>query len=352
MSSVALEIPWEVLRRKVCVLHRHLQSQILAARQAGGAQRQSEIDRVSRADVIYRVDARSEEVILRWFADHWPQDYPVELVMEGLEGPEPVTFPPRTPLHRTVVKCIIDPVDGTRPFMFDKRSAWILTGLAPQRLHYNTLADIQVAVMTELPCSKQYIGDQLSAARGEGVMSCRMDVITGRNYEWKPAPYPRAQIEHGFYSVVKFFPTGKARLAELEERLIEGLGLNTTLHGAEVFDDQYLSTGGQLYELAAGRDRFHLDLRPLVNTHLRLPQKLACHPYDLCTSLILQELGGVVEQPNGDPLDAPLDTTTPIAWAAYANAELANRVRPVLQEAIAATFDDRGAFPSLGRGRR
>ena len=31
-----------------------------------------------------------------------------------------------------------------------------------------------------------------------------------------------------------------------------------------VFDDQYISTGGQLYELAVGHDLFTADLRPAV----------------------------------------------------------------------------------------
>jgi len=45
--------------------------------------------------------------------------------------------------------------------------------------------------------------------------------------------------------------------------------------------------------------------------------------------------GVVVENPlNGEPLDAPLDTTTPVAWAAYANPRLARHIRPALQRLI------------------
>ena len=32
---------------------------------------------------------------------------------------------------------------------------------------------------------------------------------------------------------------------------------------ATVFDDQYISTGGQFYELIVGHDRFNADLRPV-----------------------------------------------------------------------------------------
>lgn len=326
------------MRRKICALHRHLQLQVLAAKRAQGGASLSEVDRITRADVIYRVDQFCEEIILQWFQEHWPAEYPVELVMEGLEKRTPTTFPPGLSPSRTLIKCIIDPVDGTRPYMYDKRSAWILTGLAPQRLQHTTLADIEVAAMTELPCAKQYVADQLSTYRGEGVVSCRLDVATGRHYPWEPQPYAGTELAHGFYSVVKYFPTGKVLLANFEELLIDSLDLNSTQHGAEVFEDQYLSTGGQIYELAAGCDRFTIDLRPLVNQYLRRPQKLSTHPYDICTALILEELGGVVEQPDGSPLDAPLDTETPVPWVAYANRELAERLRPYVGKAIEEAF--------------
>ncbi len=62
---------------------------------------------------------------------------------------------------------------------------------------------------------------------------------------------------------------------------------------------------------------------------------LACHPYDVATALILEESGCVIEKPDGQPLDCPLDTTTPVSWVAYANPELAAVIRPVLRGVIA-----------------
>ena len=81
-----------------------------------------------------------------------------------------------------------------------------------------------------------------------------------------------------------------------------------------MFDDEYISSGGQLHELVAGRDRFVADLRPLVDR-----DALACHPYDVCTAMVLEEAGGVVTDAFGEPLDTPLDTTSPVAWVGYAN---------------------------------
>ena len=104
-----------------------------------------------------------------------------------------------------------------------------------------------------------------------------------------------------------------------------------------MFDDQYISTGGQLYELIVGHDRMLGDIRPPVYAKLRFSAaSLCCHPYDICTALIAQEAGCIVEAPDGKPLRVPLDTTTPVAWMGYANATLARAVRPVLRRIMAA----------------
>jgi hypothetical protein len=146
-------------------------------------------------------------------------------------------------------------------------------------------------------------------------------------------PSPARDFRHGFASLARFFPEGKALTAQLEEALwdeLYGLGGTTPL----VFDDQYISTGGQLYELAIGHDRMLGDLRPLVFAKLGYRSPLVCHPYDICTALILQEAGGIVEAPDGRPLRALLDTTSPVAWMGYANPVLARTVRPVLRRLI------------------
>jgi hypothetical protein len=50
--------------------------------------------------------------------------------------------------------------------------------------------------------------------------------------------------------------------------------------------------------------------------------------------MLLEEAGGVVTDPRGDPLDVPLDTTTAVAWAGYANRSLADRIGPILAELV------------------
>src|SRR5688572_18241030 len=131
-------------RNLLCSLHLHIRDSLIAAR-ARQASSFARIAAVTAADTIYHVDKLSEEAIFAWFEAHWPQRWPVEIVMEGIEEHEFVTFPRGTSLGDTSFKCILDPIDGTRNLMYDKRSAWILTGLAEQEGKRTNLADIEVA---------------------------------------------------------------------------------------------------------------------------------------------------------------------------------------------------------------
>ena len=328
----------ERARKLLCALQVDLRDTLIAARAKGGKSF-AKIAAVTAADTIYQVDKISEAAIFAWFERHWPRAWPVELVMEGVEDGDEVTFPRGTPVAKTIFKCILDPIDGTRNLMYDKRSAWALAALAPQRGAKTHLGDIVVAAMTELPTSKQWRGDQLSAVRGRGVVAEMHNLRTGRKQKLPLRPSKAKNFEHGFASIARFFPEGKALLAALEEALWRKLGVLGKNGGQLVFDDQYISTGGQIYELAIGHDRMLGDLRPPAYAKLRLGStSLCCHPYDICTSLILQEAGGIIEAPDGKPLRARLDTTSPVAWMGYANPTLARMVRPVLRRLMKKYF--------------
>ena len=158
-----------------------------------------------------------------------------------------------------------------------------------------------------------------------------LDLATGVRTPVELRPSTARELTHGFASFARFFPEGKARVAAFEESLwrrLYGQG------GRAIFDDQYLCTGGQFYELLAGHDRLLGDLRPLVFEQLGLAEAIPCHPYDACTALILEEAGCRITAPDGSPLDFPLDTTTPVAWVGFANASLEAHVRPALDAAL------------------
>jgi fructose-1,6-bisphosphatase/inositol monophosphatase family enzyme len=177
-------------RRLLCALQDHILATLLAARKKSSANF-ARVAAVTAADTIYQVDRVGEAAIIAWFEQNWPRAWPVELVMEGIEDGESVTFPRGTPVTRTVFKCILDPIDGTRNLMHDKRSAWTLAALAPQRGAKTNLADLVVAAMTELPTSKQWRADQVSAVRGGG-WPRRSTCATARGESFHPGPRRRA----------------------------------------------------------------------------------------------------------------------------------------------------------------
>jgi hypothetical protein len=332
------ELRLDDARARLCQLQDHIRDALIAARDAQAGEELAEVAEVTAADTIYRIDRISETAILHWFQAHWPADWPVELVMEGAEGGDAHTFPRGTPVARTRFRCLLDPIDGTRGLMYDKRAAWMLAALAPQRGDETRLSDIQVAAMTELPTSKQGAADQISGVRGcglAGLVAERVHLGTGSRRPLLPRPSQATDCRHGFAALARFFPEGKALLAQVEESLWAELYGHDPSGSPLVFDDQYISTGGQIYELLIGHDRMLGDIRPLAHRKLGIRSALVCHPYDICTAMLLEEAGGIVEDPAGAPLDAPLDTTSPVAWVAYANPRLAATIRPVLQRLIA-----------------
>lgn len=326
----------EKIRETICALHATLREQVLRSRNNSTAEDLSAVAETTEADTIYAIDKISETVILDWFENNWPTDLPMELVMEGLENRGTVTFPNGTAVADTRFKYIMDPIDGTRCLMYDKRSAWILSAVAPQRGNATCLQDLQVAVMTELPPSKQTLADEVSGIRGQGtkgIRAMRTDLISGNTQPISIRPSQADNFAHGFASLARFFPEGKEFTARLELALWEQLKM-TGFASPMIFDDQYMSTGGQIYELLCGHDRMLGDIRPLVHHHLGLDKALSCHPYDICTAFLLEEAGGVLEAPDGQPVNAPLDTISPVAWIGYANPKLAQLAGPVLRNII------------------
>ena len=85
--------------------------------------------------------------------------------------------------------------------------------------------------------------------------------------------------------------------------------------------------------MMVGHDRFNADLRPNLESVLAARGQemgICCHPYDVCTELIAREMGLYITRPDGNPLDALLDTTSPVAWVGYANQRLRSTIEPVL----------------------
>jgi fructose-1,6-bisphosphatase/inositol monophosphatase family enzyme len=405
VNTRAIKNPQQIVDR-LRDLQRQIRSRLIESRHLGDL---ASVQRVSAADTIYNIDASLEPVI-ESFLENWGREQPLVLIAEGIEPETGRVFPSGAKEDDAEIRLIMDPIDGTRGLMYDKRAAWTLAGVALNKGADTRLGDIQVAVMTELPTSKMGFADVVWAIKGQGARGIRerldgkaatlepevtnlkgkpigqvltkmgkvadehliealnaqkktgglfgqllvglgrvnetdvqialafqkgdqpkldqklMNVIVG-----DPLPLHPSQaetIDHGFAMISNFLPGTKVLASELMEYLVRHL-LGEP-HLANVFDDQYISTGGQFYELIIGHDRFNADLRPAFHRMQKGKMGLCCHPYDCATLLIAQEAGVMITDETGAILDGPLDTTTAISWIAYANSALQRKIQPLV----------------------
>ena len=137
--------------------------------------------------------------------------------------------------------------------------------------------------------------------------------------------------------LARFFPGARDELAAIDEEVVRGALGPVEPGKAHCFEDQYVSSAGQLYELMMGHDRFVADLRPLVEAVINRRGEslgICCHPYDLCAELIAREAGVVVTDERGEALSAPLSVEPDVAWVGYANEHIRREIEPRLREAL------------------
>ena len=293
-------------------------------------------DDTAEGDTIYTVDRVSEASLVGLFEREIAGIAPLVLIAEGLPGGR-IVLPRGATESDAVWRVIVDPIDGTRGLMYQKRSAWILTGVAPNCGRKTNLQDIKLAVQTEIPLVKQHLCDQLWAIRGAGAQAERLNRLNGERKPLRLRPSGARSIRHGFAGLARFFPGAREELAAIDEEIVRGALGEVEPGKAHCFEDQYLSSGGQLYELMTGHDRFIADLRPLMEPLLRrrgLSLGLCCHPYDVCAELIARELGVIITDERGQLLRAPLNIEAEIAWAGYANRHIRDEIEPLLQHAL------------------
>ena len=326
----------EALLEPVLLIHERIRDAVLEACERQSSEQLAAVvaEGPSDSDTIYAIDRIGEQIFVDGLTDLARQE-PICLVGEGLPG-NVVVLPNGRRERECRWRVLIDPIDGTRGLMYQKRSAWILTGVAPNRGPDTRLRDTVLAVQTEIPLVKQHLSDQLWSIRGNGADARRYNRFSYECQRLTLGASRASGIEHGFATLVRFFPGVRDVLAAIDDDVAQAL-VPAIPGKAGCFEDQYMSTGGQLYELMAGHDRFIADLRPLAQS-LRaargLPPGLCCHPYDLCTALIAEEAGVILTDASGAQVDAPFDATSDVAWIGYANDRVRAAVEPVLHDAL------------------
>lgn len=321
----------------------------VAVRDAVGAARRAGQDMATPVaheggDTIFAIDRAVEAVIVQRI-EAWPAAFkPLRLVAEGLGETGVLDFGDAEAPGRC--RLIVDPIDGTRNIMYDKRAAWFLAAVTGPGAGDATVADAMAAAMVELPTAKAGSADLLTATAEGPVVGWRQSLADGSVTDLPLVPSSATDLRFGFAQVSNFFPGTKVLAATLMERIVEATLGAVPVGGAEVFDDQYISTGGQLVELIVGHDRFCCDLRPLFHRVIerrtgQAVRGLACHPYDMAGLLVARRAGVVVTDGFGRDLRPPLDVHSPVHWCGYANDSLRRAIEPV----IAAFFLEHGVEP-------
>jgi hypothetical protein len=326
-------LPFHPLLEPIQVLHRRIRDDVVRACEEAAVATLSGVANEAEGDTIYAIDRVAEhELVAEIGRTIASQEEPVLLVAEGLPGGA-VVVPEGADRRTARWVIIVDPIDGTRGVMYQKRPGWILTGIA-RGPGPCTLADIELAVQTEIPLVKQYLSDELWAVRGRGASAVRVNRLTGEIVPLSLHPSTATTPAHGFAMISRFFPGSRAELAAIDDEVMAALMGPPKPGKAQAFEDQYISSGGQLYELVAGHDRFVADLRPLFERRRAGGAALCCHPYDLCTELIARELGVLVTDEQGQALRAPLNVTSDVSWVGYANPAVKTLIEPHLQRAL------------------
>lgn len=284
-------------------------------------------------DTIYPLD-RHVERVLEDVIRSWPDScQPLLLIAEGIGEDGRVRFgAPEQPLR---YRLLVDPIDGTRGLMYGKRSAWFLAAVAVDRGEETRLADTFAAVLVELPTAKQGWYDSFVAVTGRPAIGYRSAVDRPGTREFTPRPSTATTLRHGFAHVASFFPGTKVLAAELMERIAVATLGELRPDKADIFDDQYISSGGQMVELMLGHDRCALDLRPLFYEILAkraggAVRGLTCHPYDLAGALVAKQAGVILTDGFGRPLNCPLDVSHPVHWCGFSNRTIQEMVQPVV----------------------
>src|SRR5213594_3054689 len=176
---------------------------------------------VAGGDTIYAIDRLGEDSVVQGLTE-LAREEPLCLVAEGLPG-DSVVLPPDARETDCRWRLLVDPIDGTRGLMYQKRSAWILTGIAPNRGAETRLRDIVLAVQTEIPLVKQHLADQLWALRGRGIEARRFNRLSGAREPVTLRPSRADTIAHGFATVVRFFPGAREESHDGRETVRDGV---------------------------------------------------------------------------------------------------------------------------------
>ena len=234
---------------------------------------------------------------------------------------------------------MLDPVDGTRNLMNDLRSAWSVIAAAGPGSAKPRLADVRYGLVAELSTSRESQRRVLSARRAG---PCRFELLelgqatdrVCRDQMLVADDDDRA--DHGYFPFFRFRPEERPIIARVEADFFARLSRHEAAAIETCFDDQYITSGGQLMLLAFGTYRMVCDLRATV-ADAQGRRTITSKPYDVAGAIVVAESAGCrITAPDGSALDFPLDTHTPVAFVGWANTATERRLTPHFRAALQA----------------
>ena len=222
----------------------------------------------------------------------------------------------------------IDPVDGTRNLMADLRSAWTVVAYAPPGASQPRLADCTGGIVSEIPGTLAAHYRRFSSS-GARCWSEVCDLDRGdRLREGELRVDHDDRPDHGYFPFFRYEPAQRPIIARLEAAFFARLARHEGAQTRSIYDDQYISSAGQLVLLALGRYRMVVDPRELVGRRFRSPG-VTSKPYDLAGAVVCaRAAGAIVTAAEGGELDFPIDATTAVGYAGYANGRTWKRLEP------------------------
>jgi fructose-1,6-bisphosphatase/inositol monophosphatase family enzyme len=183
----------EPIRRLHELIREEVTSACALAFERSSLEKLAAVAREEEGDTIYAVDRISEELLIDFCGREIATIAPLVLIAEGLPDGK-VILPDGASEESAAWRVIVDPIDGTRGLMYQKRSAWVLTGVARNRGDETSLSDIELAVQTELPLVKQHLADVVWASKGDGVEAERFNRLSSERTRIAIGRRPRQRL--------------------------------------------------------------------------------------------------------------------------------------------------------------
>jgi fructose-1,6-bisphosphatase/inositol monophosphatase family enzyme len=298
--------------------------------------------RQGAGDVTYAIDDATEREVDLWL-EEVARATPVSLMTEDAgwrhRGPdgkggarELAAFDHGGP------RIALDPIDGTRNLMADLRSAWTVVSFAPAGSEQPRLSELTYGALSEIADSRAARYRVIRAHAGEPCRFELRDLASGAALRARDLRADAdARADRGYFPFFRYAPDQRPALARIEADFFERLRAREQADLRHVFDDQYISNAGQLALLALGTYRMIADVRAWL-ARRNGDTTITSKPYDVAGAIVVARAAGcVVEAPFGEPLDFPIDVTTPVDFVGFANAATAARLAPHLHAVLRAS---------------